>query len=563
MTLAVQIRSSDVHPSPSRTWVSPWGVACLLVLAVFIARVVYLFWLSPWELLGDEAYYWEWSRHLDLCYYEKGPGLAYLVAASVRVLGVSEGAVRLPMAVCSALAAWGVGRLTLGVSGGNARAALYAVVFFVLLPAFQANAQICTQDGPLILCWVALSATGLQLVRRWEDGAAGVSHWVVVAVLLGIASLLKQSALLFLLSPVAYAVVRRRQIVWTRRLVFHLAAATICYAAVVSPMIIWNARHGWPTFAHTLGHLGAAGGDHDVTSDRRFDPRWFLSTAGAQVGAFGPAAIVLMVLASRWAMRSWSADPARFRDRLWMLCCALPGIGFYLALSLTKPVLGNWPFPCFVTLVVLVGEMAAVELPRYRDRLEAWRAAGRVGGRPRTWFRSCWDVTVGYGLVAWMLLSFPVMLARLPVLGKTVQRGVLTKMTGHRAAAGPVQAARDAARVRTGREPLLVARYYMTAALYAFYLPDHPVVFNAGTQLGKRRTAYDYWADTDLTSPTLLGRDALLDGVGAYPWERVLRFGSSEPIDDGRFTLAHAYAGVRPAGDRVGHAIKARSDDER
>ena len=121
MTLAVPIRSSAGPRSTSRVSVSPWGVAVLLILAVFIARVVYLFWLSPWELLGDEAYYWEWSRHLDLCYYEKGPGLAYLVAASVRCSGVSEGAVRLPMAVCSALAAWGVGRLTLTVSGGNAR----------------------------------------------------------------------------------------------------------------------------------------------------------------------------------------------------------------------------------------------------------------------------------------------------------------------------------------------------------------------------------------------------------------------------------------------------------
>src|SRR4051794_14490559 len=138
MTLAVPSPSA-VHPSlTSRATAHAWRAAVTLIVAVLVARVIYLFWLSPWELLGDEAYYWEWSRHLDLCYYEKGPGLAYLVAASVRLLGVSEGAVRLPMAVCSALAAWAAGRLTLGVTGGNARAALWAVVFFLLLPAFQA-----------------------------------------------------------------------------------------------------------------------------------------------------------------------------------------------------------------------------------------------------------------------------------------------------------------------------------------------------------------------------------------------------------------------------------------
>jgi hypothetical protein len=245
-----------------------------------------------------------------------------------------------------------------------------------------------------------------------------------------------------------------------------------------------------------------------------------------------------------------------------MLCCALPGIAFYLSLSLIKPVLGNWPFPCFVTLAVLVGDLAADELARYRDRLDAWRAGGRAGPRPRTLFRSCWDVTVGYGLVAWLILSFPVLLAGLPVVGRTVHKGLLTKMTGHRAAAAPLQAARNRARAETGRDPLLVSRYYMTAALYAFYLPDHPVVFNAGAQLGKRHTAYDYWADTDLASPALLGRDALLDGAGAYPWPTVLRFGSAEELDGGRFTLAHDYAGVRPASDRLGRAVKANPDDE-
>src|SRR3954454_1641880 len=82
-----------------------------LILTAFAVRLVYLVWLSPFELLGDEAYYWEWSRHLDLCYYEKGPGLAYLIAASVRLFGDAEWAVRLPVAVCSAVAAWVTGRL--------------------------------------------------------------------------------------------------------------------------------------------------------------------------------------------------------------------------------------------------------------------------------------------------------------------------------------------------------------------------------------------------------------------------------------------------------------------
>jgi hypothetical protein len=252
------------------------------------------------------------------------------------------------------------------------------------------------------------------------------------------------------------------------------------------------------------------------------------------------------------------------------MCCALPAIGFYVALSFTKPVLGNWPFPCFVTLLVLVGELASSELARYRSMYLEWDDARRTAGpraararKPRTLFRSCWDFALWYGVVAWVCLSFPTLVARLPIVGRPVARGVLPKLTGHREAALRLDAARREARARpTSGEPVVVARYYMTAALYAFYLPDHPVVMNAATQLGKRRTAYDFWADTDLSSPAVVGRDLLLDGVGAYPWDRILRFGRAESIDGGHYTLVHDYAGVRPASDRLSPGAPAGRDRE-
>src|SRR2546428_2544384 len=51
-------------------------------------------WLSPYQLLGDEAYYWEQARHLDWCYNEKGPLLAWMIAACCRMFGDTEWAVR-------------------------------------------------------------------------------------------------------------------------------------------------------------------------------------------------------------------------------------------------------------------------------------------------------------------------------------------------------------------------------------------------------------------------------------------------------------------------------------
>lgn len=53
-----------------------WLALAGLVLGVLLLRVAYLAWLCPFGLVEDEAQYWDWSRHLALSYYTKGPGVA-------------------------------------------------------------------------------------------------------------------------------------------------------------------------------------------------------------------------------------------------------------------------------------------------------------------------------------------------------------------------------------------------------------------------------------------------------------------------------------------------------
>src|SRR5207253_6890345 len=118
---------------------------------------------------------------------------------------------------------------------------------------------------------------------------------------------------------------------------------------------------------------------------------------------------------------------------------------------------------------------------------------------------------------------------------------------GHRAAAAQAQVALNRVTAQTGHPPILVARYYMTAALYAFYLPNHPIVANAATQLDKQPTSYDFWPDTNLASTGLLGQTLLLDNQGRgskRPWGEVLRFTRLEPLDDGAWFVGEGYQGM-------------------
>ena len=50
----------------------------LILLGIFSLRVSFLF-INGLDLIGDESYYWDWSRRLDWCYYSKPPMVAWQI----------------------------------------------------------------------------------------------------------------------------------------------------------------------------------------------------------------------------------------------------------------------------------------------------------------------------------------------------------------------------------------------------------------------------------------------------------------------------------------------------
>lgn len=541
--------SASTPAATSRLAWATWPAALALLAGVLLVRLAYMIWLSPVELAGDEAYYWEQARHLDWCYNEKGPALPWMIAACCRMFGDTEWAVRLPMLVSFGLAAWGVGRLAVNVSRGDERAGFFAILFFILVPAFQANALICTQDGPVTALWVALTAISLRLVRRWREGRSTWAEWLLLWGTLGVGALFKQSIVLFLPGLAIYWWIQRRTLRLSPTLFIQQMAGVLLFGLLISPMVWWNARHGWPMLSHTLGHV-ASSGDQAGQVHKGNPATWFLSIVGGVVGAVGPAAVLLMVWSGRRAARERAGDEARWRDRLLIMCAAWPPILFFVALSFTKPVIASWPLPSFAPLAALVGEFAAVGAS----------LAAVVWGRT-------WGVFVVYGLAAWLLMSFPTPLGHLPIVGEKLQKSLLKRITGHREAAADLQQVLATLATPDGRPPQVVTRHYMQAVLYSFYLPDHPRISTAGKYLGKRSTTLDQWSDTRLDNPQLFGRSLLLVELQGnvprdrarilakvtVPWDRALLFDDPKPVDGGRFTLVTNYRGPRsddqhPAG---------------
>jgi hypothetical protein len=512
--------------------------ALALILLVSAARLAYLIWFSPYELVGDEAYYWVQSQHLDWSYREKGPLLAWAIALCCHLFGNVEWAVRLPMVICSALAAWGIGRMTLSFTNGDRRAALLAVIIFLLVPAFVANAQICTQDGPLIALLVALTALGLRLTRRWESGDSIWLEWLGLWALFALGMLLKQSTLLFATAFVPYVVVRFHQLRWRRVLLVQQLTGLLLLLAIIGPMLLWEHRHGWPMLGHTLGHLGI-GSDHATKANKANHLAWIGSTIGGIVGAAGPAFIVLAAWASWDAIRRRNTEPDRWPRRLWLICAAWPSVLFFVALSFTKPVVPSWPLPSLVPLVVLVAEMASHNLPMLK-RPQAIRAKQ---------FKLWWDILIWYGVGGALLIMFPTVLAWMPIAGAKIDRGILHRLRGSRSAAQSLYA--TAMRVPTpdGRRPIVVTRHYMNASLDSFYIPHGALtVTTFGGYTGLRPSNFDTWDETRLSNPAFHGRSLLLVNGTEAEWQQRLQVDSIRCIQaDPCLFLATNFQGGRHA----------------
>lgn len=211
----------------------------------------------------DEAYYWTWSTHPQLAYFDHPA----LIAFSIALLGIRFGAL-----VWGALTLLGVHRLTLLV-GGTREQAWVATALFASTPASTLLGTLSTPDAPLLAFWVGALVA---LVRKQP---------VLTGLLWGLAMMSKYNGILLGL-PVLIVFFRRP---------LHLALATVIALVITSPTIIWNAGNDWEGFRFQLFH-GFSWGQGGLTS--------FLEFLGGQFLMGGPVLVLLVIW---WLARARAA----------------------------------------------------------------------------------------------------------------------------------------------------------------------------------------------------------------------------------------------------------------
>lgn len=546
-----------------------------VIVAVGVVRLVFVL-AGPVGLAADEAQYWDWSRRLGLSYYSKGPGVAWVIAASTSVFGVSEWSVRLPAVLSGVLTGLGCAALGVVCAPGVRRVALYAgVAGGVCAPVLHALGVLMTIDAPFVAAWAWAGVLGALVLRGewWPGVRAGVGGRVVLAVVLGAAVgfgfLLKYTALFFVLSLGVYVLVTRGKGM-ARGAWAMLGVAGLVGGACTLPVWVWNAQHGWPVVKHLLGHLRLPGGDVEVSAadgaggiDVGAFVLRLLEYVGAQLGLVGPVLVagfvvgVLALVRYRPVRDAAGAPAARFGEReggVYLAALGVPVFVVYAGVAAFTDVQGNWPVAGVVGLGVLVGVCAAREVPVVRARVRSWRAAGKPGRegilarKPESWVQIGWDWGVVYGVGGLVVVVSIGVVAKLPVVGGYVP---MHRLNEGRVLGEAVQPWVDRVRDETGGDVAVIAQRYTGAAWLAFYLEGRPGVASSGRVRGERASSYDYFEDTALDSAALVGKPAVLVGGAPEGWLGIdgagpMVFEGFRMVDDAvtRIYVADRYLGL-------------------
>jgi 4-amino-4-deoxy-L-arabinose transferase-like glycosyltransferase len=419
---------------------------------ITLIRLAYAFILP---LAPQEAYYWNYSRHPALSYFDHPPMAAYFIKLST-LLGTSAFSIHLAAIILSAILTIAIYRLATLLF--DDWVGFWSAVAINIVFIYSLGAVIITPDSPMLLFWV-LSMIACIEIERGE----GKFWWLLLGLFLGAGFDSKYpivfaglGALIFFLSSKE----RRRWFTTP----WPYAAVTVALV-VVLPVIYWNYAHNWASFAfQTTRRTG------EMTRVRL---DYFFEYIGTVLGIYGIIPFPLL-FAGIWKPLK-EAFKTRGAAQVLIAAFSLPLVLFLLPMALRSWVKMNWTAPAFIGWFI-----AAVAYYRANSGMQRWvRIWGKIS-------------------LAFLFVTIIAVHILAPLPGIYLGKG--DYYAGWKQLAGGVQAQRAEM-----AEPYFIAgSEYKISSQLAFYLEDHPETVGNNV-LGQNALQYNYWTDPD----TLLGYNAL------------------------------------------------------
>ena len=426
---------------------------------VFFLRLLFA---ARVELMPEETYYWNYSRHLDIGYLDHPPLTSWLIKAGTLLCGDTAFGVRLGALCCGVVASVFVFRLIRNVFGEAA--ALCGVVLAQALPFFFFSGLLMTPDAPLAAAWAA----GLYFMER-ALLAKQSRAWLWLGVSIGLGLLSKYTIALLGVAALGFMLIDEPSRRWFGR--WQPYGALGLAASLFAPVLVWNARHEWASFAfQTSRRLAEA---------PQFALHKLIGAAIVLITPIGVAAVIAMLVGLARRVPDAGGTPSAAPVwRLLRLATSVPLTVFFF-FSLRHEVKLDWTgAPWVAALPVMAFGMAARSATQY-----SW-----------AWLRAAWPPTIGLLLVTYGVMTCYLVWG-LPGVGYSPQTELIP--VEWRTLAQEIDAVAAGYRATLGERFLVVGMdRYAIASELAFYSGDQTAAVAdtaPGYFLGGMGLMYEQW----------------------------------------------------------------------
>jgi 4-amino-4-deoxy-L-arabinose transferase-like glycosyltransferase len=394
-----------------------WATAILIALRFILGA-----WLP---LSFDEAYYWLWSKHLALGYYDHPALIAFAIRAGTSIFGKTEFGVRLVPLAVSIAASWAVWRAA-ALWLASERAGAIACLLFSATLMVAAETMAATPDS-LVIAAASLLLWTMAKLQTTQDGR----WWLAAGVAAGTALFAKYTGFFLCGSLVFWLLVSAEGRTWLRT-PWPYVGASIALLLFL-PTFYWNMTHDFVSFRFQFGRVGA--GQVRATH--------LLDLLGSQIALASP---FILVLASVGLAKNapWTRSP---RPLSFAAATIWPALLYFVIHSLHDRVQGNWP--CFVYPAAAV--LAAQAFEEARDARNGIRRTVRI-------------LTLPVAAVILAVAYAQAFFAVLPI----GRRDPIARMMGVGIPAVAEQVSDEAARLHAGA---IVTTDYAITGWLSFYLP--------------------------------------------------------------------------------------------
>jgi dolichol-phosphate mannosyltransferase len=238
----------------------------------------------------DEAYDWEWSRHLDWSFFDHPVMTGLLIRISTLLYGHTEWAVRLPAVISSV--GGGLFLFLLAQHFFSRATAWWTLFLYVFIPGLSLGSFLAVPDAPMTIAWLGCTwMLGTWIVIRngrtsLNEDYPPLKFWIIFGLLLGFGFLSKYTTLFVALSSAAWLIAIRPKWLKKPEPWYAVLLAFLCCL----PILNWNWSQGWPSFKFHLADRQAGGGGLSFT-------RWGQYVA-AQVVLLSPILVFGLGLAA-------------------------------------------------------------------------------------------------------------------------------------------------------------------------------------------------------------------------------------------------------------------------